>query len=130
MNSWSRDYNYSEPASNETHSIRISRAVVLYFPVEKTKDFEYEFKWLYRSWLHMMQFEPSKWRTDLVVFINNNSQLFNQSDFFLNELNCSFSNIRKSSEDLSMCTLRAYAPLKSRTFKDSYRFSNKAEKYW
>lgn len=107
-------YNYSLAAPAELQSSRITRALIVYFPIEEAKSFEYELRWLYRSWTHMMQYESSKWRTDLVVFIENNKTVFNQSDLFLNELDCRFENLRRSSEDKPMCTLLNYVALEKR----------------
>ena len=78
----------------------------------------------------MMSYEPARWRTDLVVFINNHSALFNRTDFFLNELNCTFANVREaSSEAPPMCTLVAYTPLKMRNLTSQREFINSGEKY-
>lgn len=68
----------------------------VYFPIEQNNDFVLEFKWLYRSWIEMQKHEPVKWRTDLIVFIFKDENYFNKSDFFFNEMNCSFSNRRNS----------------------------------
>ena len=108
------DNDYSKEALNDTHNIRIVKGVVVYFPIDKTDGFFHEFKWLYRSWIEMIKYEPSKWRTDLVVFIENDRAKFNSSDFFLNQLNCSFDNRRTSANDKPMCTLINYIPIRKR----------------
>lgn len=102
------NYNYSKEAPKELHNTRITRAVVIQFPIDRIKHYIYEIKWLYLSWLKMIEFEPSKWRTDLLVFVENNKSLFDTSDFVLNELKCSFDNLRKSPNDPPMCTLINY----------------------
>lgn len=107
-------YNYSRSASSEYHSNRILRAVIVYFPIDSLANFEHELRWLYRSWIHMMQYEPSKWRTDLVIFTENDPAIFNRSDFFLNALNCKFENLRTSPEQKPMCTLLNYVALEKR----------------
>ena len=84
------------------------------FPSDKQNQFEYEFRWVYRSWTEMQKYEPIKWRTDLVVFIQNKEKYFNDEKFFLNELKCSFLNRRTSSSDKPMCTLIDYIPLNER----------------
>lgn len=100
----------------------------MYFPIELNLNYMYEFKWLYRSWIEMQKSEPSKWRTDLIVFIQKDEALFGKADFFLNELNCSFTNVRTSNTDEPMCTLLNYTPIRhrklnttatQRTFADS-----------
>lgn len=91
----------------------------------------------------------SRWRTDLVVFVLNERKYFNQSDFFFNDLNCSFSNRRISNlgilylstidvfetfncwliQDLPMCTLVEYVPLRLRKFNSSMDPDDKSFKY-
>ena len=115
--STSLKFDYSEPASNHTHNDRVLRAVIVYFPIDKQKHFEYEFKWFYRSWIEMLKYEPVQWRTDLIVFIQNDNEYFKNSNFFLNELKCSFENIRKSKFSKPMCTLIDYLPLNKRKLK-------------
>ena len=80
---------FSLPAQNETHEKRVVRGVVVYFPIEKYRDFILEFKWMYRSWIEMQKYEPSKWRTDLIVFINTDNDIVKMNDFLLAKLNCS-----------------------------------------
>ena len=101
-------YNYSREAPKKLHNIRITRAVVIQFPIDKIDHYLYEIKWLYLSWLHMMKFEPTKWRTDLVIFVEYNQSLFETNNFVLNELKCSFNNVRRSPNDPPMCSLINY----------------------
>lgn len=134
-------YNYSRAASNVSHEWRVTRAVLVYFPLDKVDEYKHEFKWLYRSWVYMLGFEVAKWRTDLVVFIENDTRVFSttpnneSATFFLNDLNCSFGNLRRTSEDLPMCTLIAYTPLSKRNYSvelveaSEKKFKNSAEKY-
>lgn len=81
------------------------------------KQFTPEFKWFFRTWIEIHLSEPKKWRTDLVVFIENKSTFFQseQSKFF-KELNCTFSNRRVSKSDKPMCTLIDYKALSTRKF--------------
>lgn len=110
------DNDYSKPAMNETHKLRIVRAVTFYFPIEKEEDFVHEFRWLYRSWIEVLKYEPSKWRTDLIIFVENDSKKFEKPEFFFNQLNCSFKHTRKRAEDEPMCTLLQYVPIRKRAF--------------
>lgn len=103
-----QQFNYSKKASKETHNHRYIRGVSVYLPVENFDDYIPEFRWLYRSWIEMQRYEPVKWRTDLVVFIE-------RSDFnVLKELNCTYENRRTNVLDKPMCTLIKYIPLKDR----------------
>jgi hypothetical protein len=105
-NVFDANYSYMQPAPNSTFDVRIIRAIVIHFPIEKQDTFESEFRWMYRSWIHMQTFEPAKWRTDLIVFIDMNiTNDFAKPDFFLTQLNCSIENKRTSPEQRPMCTL-------------------------
>ena len=108
---------YTAPAHNASNEKRFVRAVLVYFPIEKANEFMGEFKWLYRSWIEMLSAEPNKWRTDLILFLDKQENLFNDKSFFLNDLNCSFSNRRSAETDKPMCTLIQYKPIAQRNFK-------------
>lgn len=53
-------YDYSKPAPAQLHGVRFNRAILVYFPLELMLDYVHEVKWLYRSWLQMIKYEPSK----------------------------------------------------------------------
>lgn len=92
-----------------------------------------EFKWLYRSWIHMMRFEPAKWRTDLIVFVENVTELRNEnaSQYFMYDLDCKFENIRRSPDDPPMCTLINHVALSKREefMKPDKKIMSLDEKY-
>ncbi len=108
------NFNYKKPASVETHKHRIIRGILVYFPMNNIYNFQSEFRWLYRSWIYMQKFEPTRWRTDLIVFVDKDSR-FNKSDFFFHQLNCSFANRRYNPESKPMCTLIEYKDVNERT---------------
>jgi hypothetical protein len=109
------NFDYKELGdSGEYHDSRITRAVAVYFPVDRAIDFVYELKWLHRSWTFMQAYEPLKWRTDLVVFIDYNLTKESKDAQFLTDLNCSIHNRRKSDCDPPLCALIDYEPLKRR----------------
>jgi hypothetical protein len=109
-----RNYNYIQPAPKELLDVRILKAVLVYFPIEKHEEFKEEFKWFYRSWIEMQASESKMWRTDIIVFIDSESDLLKKEKFFLNEMNCSFAHRRLQRTDNPMCSLLAYKPLKNR----------------
>lgn len=112
------EYNYATPASKQVQELRIVRAIIIYFPIDKSSDFELEFRWLYRTWINIQSMEPVRWRTDLVLFIDQAHSLFSDNNFFLHKLNCSFNNRRTNSQQGPMCTLLNFKALKDR--KDAY----------
>lgn len=124
------EFNFTAHADPKYHDIRFIRAVLVYFPITSVDYYQEELKWLYRSWIHMLKFEPAKWRTDLIIFVENDPAVFNNSEFFMNQLNCKFTNLRKSSEQKPMCTLMHYVALKKRTFDSPDRnWPNSDDRY-
>lgn len=124
-------YEFSRPAEAKYHEERVVRGVLVYFPIGSEAYYRNELKWLYRSWIHMLKFEPAKWRTDLIVFVERDEAVFNASaGFFMNELNCRFENLRHSVEQKPMCTLINYVALKKRPLTQPDRvWSSADERY-
>jgi hypothetical protein len=109
-------HNYLAPAANETHDLRILRAVLVYFPVDGLDHYQQELRWLYRSWIHMQSYEPKLWRTDLIIFYDvEASEHINNPEFFLNKLNCTVKNRRFNQNQPPMCTILPYIAVKDRT---------------
>jgi hypothetical protein len=120
INLINNNHNFSEPADNSTHSLRIVRAIIIYFPVEKFLNFKPEFKWMYRSWIEMQKYEPVKWRTDIIIFINTENKFFiKMRNIFFKEFNCTLNNRRRSPIEKPMCSLIKYIPLKQRFLSNS-----------
>jgi hypothetical protein len=107
-------FDFTQEAPAETLELRMTRGFLVYFPVDKINDYILEFKWLYRSWIEMQKYEPKKWRTDLIVFIDKDESIFKNKDLFFTKLNCSFEFRRTSPNDKPMCTLMEYTSLRKR----------------
>ncbi|CAK4082777.1 unnamed protein product [Aphanomyces euteiches] len=71
------------------------RAIVVYFPFSSARTGQVELKWLHRTWTEMLERQPAKWRTDLVIFADWPSPFFGL-------LGCSPS-IRKTKKEASHC---------------------------
>ncbi|ETW05958.1 hypothetical protein H310_03591 [Aphanomyces invadans] len=54
------------------------RAIVVYFPFVSYHTGQAELRWLHRSWHQMLRHQPLQWRTDLIVFSDHSSPLFDQ----------------------------------------------------
>jgi hypothetical protein len=106
---------YTQVVSESTHDYRINRAIVIYYPIEISSTYEPEFKWFYQSWLEMQKYEPEKWRTDIILYINSYAADSSVMKFF-ESLNCTFGNKRLSRFNVPMCRLINYVPLKDRLF--------------
>jgi hypothetical protein len=107
-------FDYAKESPLTIHTLRITRAILVFFPIESLEHFKLEFKWLYRSWIEMQKHEPEQWRTDLIVFIENDKKIFADSNLFFNKMNCEFTNLRLSDTDKPMCTLIDFKPLQKR----------------
>ena len=114
---------YTQVVNETAHDFRINRAIIFYYPIENSANFEPEFKWLFESWIEMQKFEPDKWRTDLIFFINSNGDQ-KIIDFF-ESYNCRFTNKRLYRLDKPMCRLIDYSPIKDRQMdKGLNKFDN------
>ena len=105
--------NYQNEADKRLYDLKIVRGVIIYFPVAKLDWFEQEFKWLYRSWVEIQKYETKLWRTDLIVFLDY--KLYEkQNRKTFHELNCLITNVRKTRNELPMCTILDYVQIKDR----------------
>lgn len=118
--SWTRtpspsNHNYSLEAPNSLHKLRINRAVIFYFPIESIDMFAPEFKWVFRSWVNMIEYEPPLWRTDLIVFLAKSIEYkLDEYLFSFEKLGCRFENVRKNATEKPMCILVRYIPISKR----------------
>jgi hypothetical protein len=62
----------------------------------------------------MQSYEPALWRTDLIVFVQNDESHLKKIKTFFNDLDCLFTNRRKSANEKPMCTLIDYMPISKR----------------
>ena len=106
--------NYHLTSNEALHNLRIIRGIIIYYPASQYEWFEDEFRWFYRSWIEMQKYEPSLWRTDIVIFMDHKLYLSTQRTMF-QELNCSLTNIRKTRKNEPMCTILDYVSIKERT---------------
>ncbi|CAF3538758.1 unnamed protein product [Rotaria socialis] len=80
-----------------TEKKNIRRAIIVYFPVERSTVYISELKWLYLSWIETIQKQPFDWQTDLLIyslpsllldelgcFENNNNKLSKNNCFRIN----------------------------------------------
>ncbi|OQS07655.1 hypothetical protein THRCLA_00350 [Thraustotheca clavata] len=54
--------------SGYTQDIEFVRAAVIFLPTKDNANFLSEFRWFHRSWIEMIKYQPSNWRTDIIVF--------------------------------------------------------------
>ncbi|KDO26386.1 hypothetical protein SPRG_08189 [Saprolegnia parasitica CBS 223.65] len=91
----------------------MTRAAVVYMPSEIQGRFVRQLRWFLRSWQAMAEFEPAKWRTDILVFTDKHLPVYD-------ELNCT-SRVRSSPAEPNACIIMAsYTSVKSDAFKYSF----------
>ncbi|CAF1152521.1 unnamed protein product [Rotaria sordida] len=88
----------------------ILRALLIFYPTDQHETFQSEFRWLYRSWIEMMTFESSLWRTDLIVYANEYISFFK-------DLDCIYDQIRIDSKEKPKCRIFPYIRIKDRQSK-------------
>lgn len=87
--------------SSKLNSSSIQRAIVVFYSSIQEKMYLSEIRWLYRSWIEMIKYEPNEWRTDLIIFTEK------YSTFFI-ELGCIANKIRINNEELPKCRIFIY----------------------
>ncbi|EQC37878.1 hypothetical protein SDRG_04899 [Saprolegnia diclina VS20] len=88
----------------------MTRAAVFYMPSEIQGRFVNQLRWFLRSWQAMAEFEPAKWRTDILVFTDKHLAVYD-------ELNCT-SHVRSSPAEPNACIIvDTYSSVKSDAFK-------------
>ena len=95
-----------QPSANTV----VLRGLLLFFPEDQANEFSLELRWFYRSWIEMMRFESSWWRTDLIIFSKEHSTLFK-------ELGCVFDQIRENFTEPTKCRVFPYVRVKDRSTK-------------
>jgi hypothetical protein len=81
----------------------IVRAVIVRFPSIKSDYYFVQFRWFYRSWIESEMFTLDRWRTDLIILIDD--QFPNTTQTLLEHLDCHAENQRKSRRQISRCIL-------------------------
>ena len=88
-------------------SSSILRGIVIFYPDDQQQLYLPELLWLYRSWIEMMKFEPSLWRTDLVIYTG-------QHTLHLQQLGCIYNRIRIDRHEPPQCRVFPYVRISLR----------------
>lgn len=79
----------------------VLRAVIVRFPSQQPEHHFVQFRWFYRSWIESEMFTLDRWRTDIIVLIDDDfDNTIHQS---LEMLNCRADNRRNSRRQISRC---------------------------
>ena len=64
----------------------VVRAVIVRFPSERSEYYFVQFRWFYRSWIESEMFTLDRWRTDLIILIDD--QFSTETRLLLQHLDC------------------------------------------
>lgn len=103
-----RDSNDLIRQCNQTSSDRLQRAIVVFYPENQEKKYLPELRWLYLSWIEMINSgESSYWRTDLIIFSGNRTSN-------LEKLACLVDQIRLNKDEAPQCRVFTYHRISAR----------------
>lgn len=107
-----RDFNELIRHCNQASTERLQRAIVIFYPDNQEKKYLFELRWLYLSWIEMINAgEPAYWRTDLVIFSGH----FTSN---LQKLGCLFDQIRRTKDEKPQCRVFPYCRVAARNQSD------------
>ena len=107
----------------------VVRAVVVRFPTTRSEYYFVQFRWFYRSWLESEMFTLERWRTDLIVLIDE--RFSSQTRASLEKLNCRVKNERKNRRQISRCILVEHQKFSQRSestrqfYRERFPFFNR-----
>lgn len=96
----------------DANSSNIQRAILVYYPAHQEQHFLPEIRWLYRSWIEMMEDESPYWRTDLIIYTENYT-------LALQELGCILNQKRTNHYEIPKCRVFLYLRLMNRSIDNS-----------
>jgi len=81
----------------------VVRGVIVRFPSSRSDYYFVQFRWFYRSWIESEMYTLDRWRTDLIILVDN--EFPNKTRLLLEHLNCHAENQRKSRRQISRCII-------------------------
>ncbi|CAF0884328.1 unnamed protein product [Rotaria sordida] len=81
----------------------VVRGVIVRFPSLKSDYYFVQFRWFYRSWIESEMFTLDRWRTDIIIIIDD--KFPNTIRKLLEHLDCHIENQRVSRRQISRCIL-------------------------
>ncbi|CAF5186646.1 unnamed protein product, partial [Rotaria magnacalcarata] len=95
-------HDYSIPIE-KYRSQSIVRGVIVRFPSFKSDYYFVQFRWFYRSWIESEMFTLDRWRTDIIILIDD--KFPSSTRKLLENLDCHEKNQRTSRRQISRCIL-------------------------
>ena len=101
----------------------VVRAVIVRFPSERSEYFFVQFRWFYRSWIESEMFTLDRWRTDIIILIDD--QFSVKVRQLLEHLDCHTDNQRTSRRQTSRCILVIHKLFSQRSKDEQKFYTNK-----
>ncbi|CAF0823464.1 unnamed protein product [Adineta ricciae] len=109
--------NHADVRIHQPISSTITRGVLIFYPHNNEIIFRPELLWLYHSWVEMMNYEPTPWRTDLIIY----TEVYTVT---LKELGCVLNRVRTDKNETPQCRVFLYQRISSRRVQDLYKKVN------
>lgn len=81
----------------------VVRGVIVRFPSVRSEYYFVQFRWFYRSWIESEMFTLDRWRTDIIILIDE--KFPNKTKQLLEHLDCHTENQRNSRRQISRCII-------------------------
>ena len=108
-----QERNATDAASRWAIDAKVTRAVFVQLGQDRWVHFLVQLKWFLLSWVYMRKLEPSRLKTDVLVFTQIEEEEFPGALRALKELGCT-TDPRTSFAEPSTCRIRDYTPMKFR----------------
>ena len=87
--------------------MHVHRAILVFYPSNQEAFYLSEIRWLFRSWIEMIKYESNEWRTDLIIFTEQNLSS-------LQQLGCVLNQKRRNHSEQAQCRVFLYRGISSR----------------
>jgi hypothetical protein len=101
----------------------VVRGVIVRFPSDRADYFFVQFRWFYRSWIESEMFTLDRWRTDIIILIDD--EFPKETRQLLEHLNCHAENQRTSRQQISRCLLVTHKLLSQRSKAERQNYIDK-----
>ncbi|UJR25095.1 hypothetical protein I4U23_006456 [Adineta vaga] len=101
----------------------VVRGVIVRFPSRRTEYYFVQFRWFFRSWIESEMFTLDRWRTDIIILIDNDFD--NDTRQFLEHLNCRLENQRTTRRQTSRCILVLHQTFSQRSESERQTYIKK-----
>ena len=98
------------------------RGVIVRFPSSRSDYYLTQFRWFYRSWIESETFTLERWRTDIIVLIDD--RLANDTQHSLAQLGCHVNHQRTTRQQESRCIVVLHPTFSQRSSSQRQAFAD------